>query len=177
MKHLNTLLIAIALIIAAPFQSNAQEVNTECYNSERLSSYTYPVTPVQQVFVNISKATDGGYYIPNSNGGIIIEATPKEYDMARVIITKPKESWYKGIMYERTDDRDDGSRVTGRALLACAKDDITTGSNYLSYLDGSNVGDIYLVEAKFAGQYTIAYEIINVGEFHDGYDWTFRYIE
>jgi hypothetical protein len=92
--------------------------------------------------------------------GFTVNATPKKYDKARLIITQ-KGTWLKGFYF-----RDELKSY----ISACTRDEFKTGSTYLEDMKGKT--RVWLIEAKNFGTYVPVYIIENFKELDDNYDWT-----
>ena len=99
---------------------------------------------------------------------IIIKATPKQYDKARLIITQ-EGTWFKGVFLLTKEDVINNND-NNDFIAACAKDEFKTGSFYLS--DIKRYERFILIEAEILGDILMVYDVPDFKELDDNYDWT-----
>ena len=97
---------------------------------------------------------------------IIIKATPKKYDKARLIITQ-KGTWLKGFLFRTKQDIVNNTK---RRITACAIDEFKTGSVYLE--NAKKQERFILVETELLGITQMVYDVLDFKELDDNYDWT-----
>ena len=200
MKVLKSL-ITIVILLFVVNQIKAQEYVSSFIDERCSLKYVGTVhgTSGKKITVDISKAKSkaGDVY-----EDFTIKATPKKNDRisllygGAVIAISQNGTWYKGIHYGGSlkdlaiacacNDLKYGSRFLYRLTEILELIDPANGpSPYISDLKGfqewekenfklvpNDIGGLFIVEAKFLGDYMITTEIVNYKDLDPKYDWT-----
>lgn len=155
----------LMLVLTSSLSAQEPEIDSGCAQKVAGSLVDSTFEPIlKKMYFNTEKAYDTGGQTFKTEP-IIIKATPKKYDKARLIITQ-KGTWLKGFLFKSKQDMvDKQSRIS-----ACAIDEFKTGSVYLE--NAKKQERIILIEAEFLGITQMVYDVLDFKELDDNYDWT-----
>ena len=159
------LMIVLTNSLSAQTWTNESEIDFRCYLAMRGTGVdpTFK-SSLKTMYLNTeaAKTINGEIY---ETEPIIIKATPKKYDNARLIITQ-EGTWLKGFLFLTKENY-----INNYGLInACAKDEFKTGSVYLS--DAKRYERFILIEAEYLGAIEMVYDVLDFKELDDNYDWT-----
>lgn len=158
-------MIVLTNSLSAQTRTNESEIDSRCgVAMQGIVVDDSSESSLKRMYLNTeaAKTINGEIYETES---IIIKATQKKYDKARLIITQ-EGTWLKGIIFETKEMAINNTFYTS----ACAMDEFKTGSVYLS--DAKRMERIILIEAEFLGVATMVYDVLDFKELDDNYDWT-----
>ena len=159
------LMIVLTNSLSAQTRTNESEIDSRCGVAMQGTGVDRSFeSSLKTMYLNTeaAKTINGEIY---QTEPIIIKATPKKYDKARLIITQ-EGTWLKGIVFKT---KEMVINNTGY-ISACAINEFKTGSVYLS--DAKRMERIILIEAEFLGAFEMVYDVLDFKELDDNYDWT-----